>query len=71
MTEPKGKSGESIGRPSEWREERYQQPGKTSQSFRRRAEPEKTPAPDTVSTPVTRKDYENLEPPRTRSKKRS
>ena len=71
MTEPKGKSDESIGRPSEWGEERYQQPGKpVSHSV---AEPSRKnpPAPDKVSTPVTRKHYENLKPPGPDRKKRS
>ncbi len=70
MSEPKGKSDESIGRPAEWSEGRYQESGKpVSHSV---AEPSRKnpPPPDTVSTPVTRQDYENLEPPATRSKKR-
>jgi len=57
MNDNKGSSDEAIGRPDEWREGRYQQPGKP-------ASPGVTPppnsdAPPTVkSTPVTRKDYE-------------
>jgi hypothetical protein len=54
----KGSSDEAIGRPQEWREGRYQQPGKpVDSSVVTPANGEKG-RPDTISTPVTRKDYE-------------
>jgi hypothetical protein len=58
MSEPKGSADEAIGRPKEWREGRYQQPGKpVDQSVEKPAD-EPDSEPDTVSTPVTRADYE-------------
>lgn len=58
MSESTGSSDESIGRPKEWREGRYQQPGKpVDKSVSNQPRPEEQ-APDTVSTPVTKKDYE-------------
>jgi hypothetical protein len=51
-----GSSDESIGRPDEWREGRYEKPGTAlDESVERR--PGEVP-PDTTSTTVTEKDYE-------------
>ncbi len=60
MSESKGTSDEAIGRPKEWREGRYQQPGKpVDDTVDTESNPGKDPeAPK--STPVTRKDYEQL-----------
>jgi hypothetical protein len=52
-SESTGTSDESIGRPDEWREGRYQQPGKPVDLTKKTDVP---PSPDSV--PVTRKDYE-------------
>ena len=54
---PKGTSDESIGRPAEWREGRYEQPGKPLEEGVTRSE--KDNPPDPGSDPVTRKDYED------------
>ncbi len=56
-----GSSDESIGRPQEWREGRYQRAGKpVDQSVNA---PDKNDKGDAiVSTPVTGEDYENLPP---------
>ena len=70
MSEPKGTSDESIGRPSEWGEGRYQQRGKRVTHSVVEPSQKNQPPPDTVSTPVTREDYENLEPPPAASKER-
>jgi len=63
MSERKGSSDEAIGRPKEWREGRYQQPGKAVD--RSVSDPsqldDKLPGP--ASTPVTKKDYEQPRPP--------
>ena len=60
MSESKGTSDEAIGRPKEWREGRYQQPGKpVDETVDTEAKPEQKPE-SPVSTPVTRKDYEQL-----------
>ena len=50
-----GSSDEAIGRPKQWREGRYQQPGKPVD---RSVTTPQTHSHDTKSTPVTRKDYE-------------
>jgi hypothetical protein len=65
MSESKGSSDESIGRPKEWREGRYQRPGASVDLSV--VKPAQTPdeSPDRVSTPVTKKDYED-QPPRTK-----
>lgn len=56
--ESSGSSDKSIGRPKEWREGRYQQPGRSvDKSVTNQPRPEEGP-PDTASTPVTKKDYE-------------
>ncbi len=58
MNEPKGSADEAIGRPQEWRENRYQQPGKPiDQSVKNKPGNQDAPK-DTVSTPVTRRDYQ-------------
>ncbi len=49
-------SGESIGRPGPWREGRYERAGEPGEESVIR-KPGEGPA-DTVSTPVTREDYE-------------
>ena len=63
MSKPEATADQAIGRPQEWREDRYQEPGKpVDQSVTTptgtQAEPTKV-----VSTPVTRKDYESLDKP--------
>lgn len=58
-------SDESIGRPAEWREGRYQQADKPLSQGVVSPPGEKGVAPQVESTPVTRKDYENLNPPAT------
>ena len=64
MSDPKGSSDDSIGRPTEWREGRYQQPGKAvDQSVVPAKSAEVAPA-EVESTPVTHEDYENLTPDR-------
>lgn len=58
MSKTKGTSDEAIGRPKEWREGRYQQPGKpVDQTVDTQSEPDDDP-PNSRDTPVTRKDYE-------------
>jgi hypothetical protein len=54
-----GSSDESIGRPAPWREGRYQQPGKPLAPSVVAPTDEQHQAKDTISTPVTRKDYEH------------
>jgi len=51
--------GESIGRPGPWREGRYLKPDAPSKDSVLRKPGEG--APDTVSTTVTREDYERLD----------
>ena len=59
MAENKGSSDESIGRPKQWREGRYQQPGKpVDQSVITPDDEKDRSADDPISTPVTQKDYE-------------
>jgi hypothetical protein len=58
MSTTKGSSDESIGRPKEWREGRYEQPGKPVDSSVRKPRQKDDTPPDTISTPVTKKDYE-------------
>ena len=55
---PEGTSEESIGRPSQWREGRYEKAGKPVEPSVVRKPGERSGRPDTTSTPVTRKDYE-------------
>lgn len=55
MSTPNGTDDESIGRPSEWREGRYEQAGKPVPPDP--AKPVTDAPPDEVSTPVTRRDY--------------
>jgi hypothetical protein len=56
--ESKGSSDEAIGRPKQWREGRYQQPGKPVEDTVETGT--ETPAvPDgSNGVPVTREDYE-------------
>ena len=56
-----GSSDEAIGRPKQWKEGRYQQPGKSVNEDVEK-EPGEAPTPTPESTPVTRKDYEKLPP---------
>ncbi|GAC1305555.1 MAG: hypothetical protein NVSMB10_09570 [Steroidobacteraceae bacterium] len=56
--DPKGTTDEAIGRPSEWREGRYEEAGKTTQKTVNDPAQREEKAPDTTSTPVTRRDYE-------------
>jgi hypothetical protein len=58
MSDSQGSSDKAIGRPKEWREGRYQQAGKpVDESVKPSAETAEKP-PDIISTPVTKKDYE-------------
>ncbi len=54
-----GSTDRSIGRPSEWREGRYERSGDPKKESVVR-KPGELP-PDTTSAPVTRRDYESLE----------
>jgi hypothetical protein len=53
-----GSSDESIGRPSEWREGRYEKAGRPVEQSVLKKKGEASAPPDTTSTPVTQKDYE-------------
>jgi len=53
-----GSSDESIGRPTEWREGRYEKAG-TAIDESVVKQPGEAP-PDTTSTTVTKKDYEGI-----------
>ncbi|MDP9065343.1 MAG: hypothetical protein M3O06_05700, partial [Pseudomonadota bacterium] len=53
-----GVADEAIGRPSEWREGRYEQAGKSVEKSVNDPAQREEKAPDTTSTPVTRRDYE-------------
>jgi hypothetical protein len=57
-TDKDGTSDESIGRPSQWREGRYEKSGRSVESSVLKQPGEGSGPPDTTSTPVTRKDYE-------------
>ena len=57
-TPANGTSDESIGRPSVWREGRYQKAGIPLEPSVVKKPKEGAGPPDTPSTPVTRKDYE-------------
>lgn len=63
MGNPEGSSDESIGRPADWREGRYQQPGKAVDESVVEPVQRDQPPPEPPSKPVTRKDYEDLTPP--------
>jgi hypothetical protein len=65
MSKSQGSSNEAIGRPAEWREGRYQQPGKSVSKTVADAKNQGERPADTVSTTVTRDDYEVLKPPPT------
>jgi hypothetical protein len=58
MSKSKGSSGQSIGRPTQWREGRYQQPGKPVDESVRVPADERNRSREPISTPVTRRDYE-------------
>jgi hypothetical protein len=58
MNSEQGSSDESIGRPAEWREGRYQQPGKPVDESVQVPDDEQNRSTDPISTPVTRRDYE-------------
>ena len=62
MSKTKGSSDEAIGRPDEWREGRYQRGGHpVDRSVDKSSETDH--ARDTVSTPVTEKDYSQPQKP--------
>ncbi len=56
--ENEGSSDESIGRPEQWREGRYEKPGDSIETTVLKKPGEGDSPPDTTSTPVTQKDYE-------------
>jgi hypothetical protein len=58
MSDTKGSSDESIGRPREWREGRYQQPGKPIDQSVTTPDTENRVSNDRISTPVTQRDYQ-------------
>jgi hypothetical protein len=62
MSKSKGSSEEAIGRPDEWREGRYQREGDPVDRSVERS-PETDQPHDVVSTPVTQKDYSDLQKP--------
>ena len=63
MSKSQGSSDEAIGRPAEWLEGRYQQPGKpVSKSVADVKDQGQHPAV-AESTTVSRDDYEVLKPP--------
>jgi hypothetical protein len=53
-----GSSDESIGRPAEWREGRYEKAGLPVKETVIKKPGEGNAPPDSTSTPVTKKDYE-------------
>ena len=53
-----GSGDESIGRPEEWREGRYEKPGAPVDRSVRKPPGEGNAPPDAKSTKVTKKDYE-------------
>lgn len=57
-TKKGGSSDEAIGRPSEWREGRYEKAGKPLEPSVLKRPGEGSPPPGPTSTPVTQKDYE-------------
>lgn len=58
MSDTKGSSDESIGRPREWREGRYEQPGMPIGESVTTPENGSNGADDRISTPVTQRDYQ-------------
>lgn len=58
MGENKGSSDESIGRPKQWREGRYQQPGQSIDDSVKAPDKGSDGSTDRISTPVTQRDYE-------------
>jgi hypothetical protein len=63
MNDTKGSSDEAIGRPPDWREGRYERPGKPVDTAVNDPSQKAPPSPDPASTPVTREDYEQRKPP--------
>jgi hypothetical protein len=59
MSASQGSSDESIGRPKQWREGRYEQPGKPVDQSVKKPPRADDAAHDTVSTPVTQEDYKS------------
>jgi hypothetical protein len=57
-TKTDGTSDESIGRPTQWQEGRYEKSGRPIEPSVLKKPGEGGEPPDTTSTPVTRKDYE-------------
>ncbi|MHB8721332.1 MAG: hypothetical protein ACYDAH_08020 [Steroidobacteraceae bacterium] len=57
-TKSDGTSDESIGRPTQWREGRYEKDGKPLEPSVLKKPGEGSAPPEPASTPVTRKDYE-------------
>jgi hypothetical protein len=58
MSESKGTSDEAIGRPDAWREGRYERAGKPVPTSVNDPAEKAEQAADTLSTPVTQKDYQ-------------
>jgi len=58
-----GSTDGSIGRPTPWKEGRYEQRGKPVDKSVVTPGGAAAESRDNVSTPVTRKDYEGTEPP--------
>ena len=55
---PAGSSDEAIGRPTEWREGRYEKASEPVDTSVLKKPKEASIPPDTTSTPVTQKDYQ-------------
>jgi hypothetical protein len=58
MGENEGSSDESIGRPKQWREGRYQKPGESIDDSVKAPDNGSRESTDRISTPVTQRDYE-------------
>jgi hypothetical protein len=58
VSDNRGTSDESIGRPQEWREGRYQQPGKSIEKSVITPAGGSDGSTDPISKPVTHRDYE-------------
>jgi hypothetical protein len=56
--EGEGSSDESIGRPKQWREGRYQKPGESIGDSVKAPDKGNRESTDRISTPVTHRDYE-------------
>ena len=57
-SDSKGSSDESIGRPREWREGRYEQPGMPIEESVTTQKKVGNGADNRISTPVTQRDYQ-------------